>query len=240
MKTSLTQNLIKSVGIVLALTTVAAVGNAQTTSTVAKQPIATGFSATTTKTGSVRVVDNQGTVKYLQVQNGITSITNNDPTSGVIVTTYQLGGTFTSDTKLDFAGKAFSFDNVTAVPTTESAATTNSTTTTDAKTGWGILVRDVATGNVQQLLATDLVSAGKKEIVLTAADIDATTGYTYSDVALPSKIEKVQISRNGIQLASAYYTLIANVSVAVNAAGGTDPNDYTLTAGDRIIIQWIK
>jgi hypothetical protein len=240
MKTSLTQNLMKSVGIILAFTTVAAVGNAQTTSTVDKQPIATGFSATTTKTGSVRVVDNQGTVKYLQVQNGITSITNNDPTSGAVVTTYQLGGTFTSDTKLDFAGKAFSFDNITAVPAATSAATTNSTAVTDVKTGWAILVRDVATGNVQQLLATDLVSAGKKEIVLEVSDINASTGYTYSDVALPSKIEKVQVSRNGIQLASTYYTLTANASVAVKPTGGADPNDYTLTAGDRIIIQWIR
>lgn len=237
---NLTRNLMKSVGIILAFTAVAAVGNAQTTSTVAKQTIASGFSGTTTKTGSVRVVDNQGTIKYLQVQNGITSITNNDPTSGAIVTTYQLGGTFTSDTKLDFAGKAFSFDNITAVPAGTSAATTNSTATIDAKTGWAILVRDVATGNVQQLLATDLVSAGKKETVLASADIDATTGYTYSDVALPSKVEKVQVSRNGIQLAAAYYTFTANASVAVSINGGTDPNDYTLTVGDRIIIQWIR
>ena len=50
-----------------------------------------GTPGATVQGGAIRVIDNKGTKKYLQVQNGITQVTNTQPDGGVI-TTWQLGG----------------------------------------------------------------------------------------------------------------------------------------------------
>jgi hypothetical protein len=49
-----------------------------------------------------KVVDNKGTIKYFQSNNGITQITNT--TADKTTTTWQLGGTLTEDTFIDATG----------------------------------------------------------------------------------------------------------------------------------------
>ena len=70
-----------------------------------------GAPGATVQGGAIRVIDNKGTKKYLQVQNGLTQVTNTAPAGG-IVTTWQLGGQLVDDTDIDFNAKALSFDNV--------------------------------------------------------------------------------------------------------------------------------
>ena len=65
--------------------------NAQSTSDVSKTAAA------------VKVVDNKGTIKYFQSNNGITQIVNT--TANQTTTTWQLGGTLTDDTILMLAVK---------------------------------------------------------------------------------------------------------------------------------------
>jgi hypothetical protein len=52
--------------------------------------------------GTVRVIDNKGTIKYLQAANGITTLTNSS--TDVTTTTWQLGGTLTVNTYIDVDG----------------------------------------------------------------------------------------------------------------------------------------
>lgn len=48
----------------------------------------------------VKVIDNKGTVKYLQSNNGITTITSTVP-GNQTTTTFQLGGTLDTNTYID-------------------------------------------------------------------------------------------------------------------------------------------
>ena len=79
------------------------------------QTIPTTDSATTRQYAngpSIKVIDNKGTVKYLQSNNGITSITST--ISGQqTVTTFQLGGSLDDSTYIDLAGNKFGLKNLT-------------------------------------------------------------------------------------------------------------------------------
>lgn len=96
------------------LTLFAAMGiNAQTTTgDIAKQ-------LSGTASGSVKLVDNKGTIKYLQAANGMTTLTNttNDRTT----TTWQLGGTLTADTYIDVNESVFALDGIELIDTETSA-----------------------------------------------------------------------------------------------------------------------
>ena len=77
----------------------ASIGFAQTTT----GNITVGANAGLGTSGTtVKVIDNKGTVKYLQSNNGITTFTNTAPNGGV-VTTWQLGGTLATATDIDLA-----------------------------------------------------------------------------------------------------------------------------------------
>jgi hypothetical protein len=272
MKMKMTKHWMKVTGIGLALTGIAFVANAQTTSTTlipkqdaaklgtatktldatapasdisAPTPAATLASSNTQGGGAVRVVDSKGTTKYLQVVNGLTQVTNQDPTNGGIVTTWQLGGQFINDTKLDFNGSSLIFDNVQRVDATDLIAGAASLTTKahfGSTTGWTVLVRDEATGAVKKLLASDLVRAGHASIQLDATT--ATANYTYTDATFPSDVYKVSVYRNGAKLLATTDYSVATASgvstLTINRASGIDPEDYTFIAGDRIEIQWVK
>lgn len=124
---------------------------------------------------SVRLVDNKGTIKYLQTNNGITSITSTTAAS-TTTTTWQLGGSLTAETYIDVDGKAFALDGIkliapnaadliitdvdprTGITFVDAAAVTsynaakvassNATNQSDHGTGigWTVLIRDEATG----------------------------------------------------------------------------------------------
>lgn len=130
MKTNLSKNWMKVAGLTLALTSFALVANAQTAT-------GTDVLKTAGKTNSgtakpVRVIDNKGTIKYLQVNNGLTQVVNT--TNEVTTTTWQLGGTLTDNTYIDVDGKVFALDGIALESGTASA---DASTESDHGTGTG-------------------------------------------------------------------------------------------------------
>lgn len=188
----------------------------------------------------VRVIDNKGTIKYFQSNNGITTITSTTAGSAT-TTTWQLGGTLTDDTYIDVAGKAFALDGIALIdPATESAST-DATSLSSHGTGSGftLLVRDEATGETKKMLLSDLVKGGNNNQAAVIA-----TDATYTDATIPNDISKIWVYRNGAKLlAGVDYTIagvVGAVTVTIKNANGTAPEDYAFNTGDRIEVQWIQ
>lgn len=183
--------------------------------------------------GSVRVIDNKGTIKYLQSKNGITMLSNT--TADVTTTTWQLGGTLTDDTFIDANGNVFGLDGIELV-TTE-LPSTDATTESDHGTGTGytILVRDEATGATKKLLASDLLQSGQESFTAAAAQVS----YPLTGSPILPAFSQVWVYRNGAKL-------ISNVDYTVSASTVTlvpntvVPNDWTVYAGDIIEVQYVK
>lgn len=176
-------------------------------------------------TGSVKVVDSKGTIKYLQVQNGITMVTNTDPTKGLTTTTWQLGGTLTDDTYIDNNKHSFALDglelvtNLTASPasvnakskTVHKTGTAGTDETVSAESGWTVLIRDEESGEIKKIQLGDLLNvvAGHKVITVgTGKPIVAGSGAQSIDVGFSSTtskldVQKVTVFRNGIKLLGA-------------------------------------
>tara|TARA_B110000238_G_scaffold137445_1_gene148128 strand:- start:36 stop:803 length:768 start_codon:yes stop_codon:yes gene_type:complete len=161
----------------------ASIGFAQTTT----GDITVGTNAGLGTSGTtVKVIDNKGTIKYLQSNNGITTFTNTTPSGGV-VTTWQLGGTLTTDTNITTGAQEFKISLATPeivvtggpnTPATQgtfiidgvetvtggAALTTVDGQIADASTtGYTFLVRDEATGKTKKLLASDLITGIRLE-----------------------------------------------------------------------------
>lgn len=197
--------------------------------------------------GSVKVIDNKGTVKYLQSQNGVTMFTNTLPSGGV-VTTWQLGGTLTNNTYIDVDGKVFALDGISLVNPTTLPASTDATDQSDhgTGTGWTILVRNEATGAISKLKASDLVNSGHQVYDITAAGTAvagtnvayATNVYTFTitGIALP-EFKNVYVYRNGAKL-------IAGVDYELTAGGTTftitTTSELPVYTGDKIEIHYVK
>jgi hypothetical protein len=214
-------------------------GNAQqTTGDVAQQ---TGVDyGTTTTGGSIRVIDNKGTIKYLQVQNGLTQLTNT--TAGITTTTWQLGGTLTDNTIIDLDGNEFTLDGIAValenIATTTVAAATATTAVSGTETGYTILVRNEATGNIEKLLATSLVESGNVE---STAGADTLTGtFDIAVAGMPVSPSVVWVYRNGAKLLASEYdaTVAGTVTVTVNPGTGA-PNWVSFT-GDVYEVYWVK
>jgi hypothetical protein len=194
---------------------------------------------------SVKVIDNKGTIKYLQTNNGITTITSTTAANKT-VTTWQLGGTLTDSTYIDVSNRIFALDGIKLLsPTlTAGAATTASIASTATSlsssggtgTGWTVLIRDEATGETKKLLATDLVTAGRVEFPI-AADGDVVV--TATGLANGTSINKISVYRNGAKLrAGVDYTLTNDDEVTLDISA-VAPNEWTTYAGDIIEVQWI-
>ncbi|AWK06523.1 hypothetical protein HYN56_20760 [Flavobacterium crocinum] len=192
--------------------------------------------------GSVRVIDNKGTIKFLQVKNGITQITNSAPDGG-ITTTWQLGGTLTDDTYIDATNKVFALDGIKLVPNTLLPSTNaadgskHGTAAVPATTsGYTFLVRDEATGETLKMAPSQLViSGGDTPPVNNPGD-----PITITDPTLPTKITKVWVYRNGAKLlGDVDYTLAAG-TLTINGSNLNEPNDYTLLPNDKIEVQWVN
>lgn len=235
MKTKITKtNFLKFASFAIIMFGVTAANAQQTTGDVAK---ATSIvPGTTTTGGSIRVVDNKGTVKYLQSKNGITMLSNT--TADVTTTTWQLGGVLTNNTYIDATGAAFALDGIEfATATTSSTnATDKSVHTTATGTGWTLLVRDEATGATKKLLAKDLLQAGQE--VFTVAAIPLLT-YSLTGAPVLPTVEKVSVYRNGAKLlAGVDYTVAASTVTLVPSA--IAPNDWAVYAGDKIEVHFVK
>lgn len=193
-----------------------------------------------TADGSVKVIDNKGTIKYLQSSNGVTMFTDTAPDGGVI-TTWQLGGTLTDDTYIDATGAAFAIDGIkliTAADLAAATATDGSTHLTSTDTGYTLLVRDEATGETKKMLASDLVSGIRVEYAQAA---NATADVAIAVVGLPvltagSTFAKLFVYRNGAKLRSGTDFVATADTVTITY----DAVDMPMYAGDIIEIQYIK
>lgn len=195
--------------------------------------------------GFVKVIDNKGTVKYLQSQNGITMFTNLTPTNAV-VTTFQLGGTLTDDTWINSTNKIFALDGIKLV-TGDAAVNpvTGEVHTGTPDLGWTLLVRDETTGEIMKMAATELIQSGHSIYV---ADADQVL-YPLSGV-LAGIFKNVYVYRNGAKLlAGLDYTITAGVitlNIATAGTGYTTPaapgayEPFPIYAGDRIEIHYVK
>jgi hypothetical protein len=237
MKTQLQKQWTKIACVTFAIFSMVTVANAQTiTGDITKNP-------TGALNGFVRVVDNKGTVKYLQAKNGITTLTNT--TADVTTTTWQLGGTLTDNTYIDVDGKVFGFDGIDLVNPAVLAASADATTGSDhgTGTGWTLLVRDEATGAIKKLKAIDMITSGQTVFTATAAQTAfvvtaGTPAMAGSQIPLPV-FSKVWVYRNGAKLvAGVDYTVATNtVTLVPNAIA---PNDWAVLAGDVIEVQYFK
>jgi hypothetical protein len=211
---------------------------------------------TTTTGKSVRVVDNKGTVKYLQVQNGITMLTNT--TTGITTTTWQLGGTLTDNTYIDINNNVFALDGLKLE--SAGAAATNATASDKSShggtgTGWTVLIRDESTGELKKILLSDLINVTGGHTVITvaaAAAIKPLSTPQTVDFGATGKLnsEKISVYRNGIKLVAAANTdlaVVAGRDYALDNTGATskmlfDPatsaNDWQFYDGDIVEIGW--
>lgn len=180
----------------------------------------------TGKDKTVRVIDNKGTIKYLQVQNGITTLTNEN--NGKTTTTWQLGGTLATNTTITFGtgtttptftldGEKFMLENIGEVTTDTTDAAGQAATQTSQQsgthTGYTFLVRDEFTGQVKKMKASDILKVTSEHHDITvgaAAGSTATTvlqdntqgvalAFKYDNLFMAS-YSKVQVFRNGAKL----------------------------------------
>lgn len=188
---------------------------------------------------SVKLIDNKGTIKYLQTNNGITSITSTTAGSAT-TTTWQLGGTLTDDTFIDVDGSVFGLDKIDLVDTSTSSASTDATTQSvhGTGTGWTLLVRDESTGAIKKLKATDLIVSGSADY--TAVMADETAGLKAVTVTgIPTAASdraKIWVYRNGVKLIyGTDFAVTADTITVTEVASSWD-----LYTGDIFEIQWIK
>lgn len=219
---------------VAALTAVFAVAgmfaNAQTTS-----PGSANVTQANADGPVIKVIDNKGTVKYLQSNNGITTITSTT-TDNATTTTWQLGGTLTDDTYINVSSKVFGLDSLqleTGLPS--AIGDTSQTHSGGTGTGWTLLVRDESTGATKKMLASNLIQAGQSLFV---ANIDGLVTYTLTVGLVLPTFEKVYVYRNGAKLiANVDYTISGNV-VTLHPSNANE--NFTIYKNDRIEVHYIK
>lgn len=201
----------------------------------------------TKDTKAVRVIDNKGTIKYLQSNNGITSITNT--TANVTTTTWQLGGTLVDNTYIDADGKVFALDglelvtNIAKASTNVDADLNNSDHDDDAgagSTGFTVLIRDEDSGTFQKIRVSDLLQVqSSQSLFLGVTDITVDTAKTIT--GLPADHSKVNVYRNGAKLiANLDYTVAVDALTLVDKSTATDPSNWTLYTGDSVEVHWFK
>lgn len=174
-------------------------------------------------TNTVKVIDNKGTIKYFQSNNGITQITNT--TADKTTTTWQLGGTLTADTYIDATGKIFGLKGLAMTALTPSADGTAA--------GYTLLVSDASTGKVERVLATSLIQGGVTEKIVIA---DASADYSIAAIdldGLSTVKNKISVYRNGIKLRQSDFGLAVGI-ITIKVA--TVP----LYIDDVLEVQWVK
>lgn len=206
---------LKAAGIVAILVLMSNQASAQT---------ATGTDVAKVSSTAVKVIDNKGTIKYFQSNNGITQIVNT--TNDLTTTTWQLGGTLTDDTYIDVAGNEFGLkglDITSAVASLDGAAG-----------GYTLLVNNDATGKVERILVSSLIQGGVAEDVLLADQTAAYVIAASSLAGLVTETNKISIFRNGIKLRQSDWTLASGAITIAHTA------DLPLYTADVLEVQWIK
>jgi hypothetical protein len=217
--------------------------NAQTTDA------SIGVKRTDAAGASIKLIDNKGTIKYMQSNNGITTITST-ATGNTTTTTWQLGGTLVDATTItaganDFTidGSKFALENI-AMNTATSAAETSSAESDVSATGFTILIRNETTGNIEKLLATEIVSGIRVEH--NQGTDNSTSGDATANIPIPVPglpalsagitSAKLFVFRNGIKLryATDFSVQTGQVTIIYDAV------DMPMYDGDLIDIQYIK
>ena len=208
------------------------VGNSafsQITNTSVKDTEVDYSSATAVQSGSIKLIDNQGTIKYLQVKNGITSLTNASASAGnETVTTLSLGGVLSTDTFIDASGVVFGLKG--SDQETGNAATSSTLNTS----GYTLVVFDEATGEIKKLLVSALDIVGASDTFVVAAT--PLTTYTVAVTGLSLTAGKTFVFRNGVKLT-------ANGSPPDYTTSGstvTIDTSIPLFSGDIIEVQYIN
>lgn len=212
------------------------ISQAQNTTTQIARQISTLESSATATNTSVKLIDNKGTIKYLQVSNGITAFT--DLVNDKQTTTWQLGGSLTDNTYIDVDGNVFALDGIELVNIATSLASTDTTSLSDhgTGTGWTLLVRDEATGNIKKLKATDLIQAGSGSITALAADqANGFIDIVATGIPTTNNIGKIWVYRNGAKLNGADYTITDDKVTVTQVAGS-----WELFTDDYLEVQWVK
>ena len=214
--------------LVLFMASFSALQAQNTTVEIAKKTEVTYPGSALTTDGSIKLIDNKGTIKYLQTSNGLTTLTNTGGTN-VTTTTLQLGGTLSYDTYIDVDDKVFALDGI---ELESGEASTDATTKSDHGTGTGytFLVRDEATGAIKKLLLNDL---GVKGGISSSIATEGQTEYTITG-ADELTLFKTYVYRNGIKLiAGTDYTVATNV-VTLTQTG------YQVLADDVIEVHFLN
>ena len=188
--------------------------------------------------GPVRVVDNKGTVKYLQTKNGITTLTNT--TANVTTTTWQLGGTLTDNTYIDATGRVFALDGIAVTAAAPAAAGGVALTHGGAGTGYTFLVHNEATGATEKLVFSNLIVGGHDvfTVVNAATLLYSCTGVTAG--TFPTASYKVDVYRNGAKLIPTTdysFDVDGKITLIPSAAAN---QDWALSIGDVIEVSWNK
>jgi len=172
--------------------------------------------------GYVKVIDNKGTVKYIQTVNGLTTFTNENPTNGAIVTTFQLGGTLTDDTYIDATGQEFGIYGLDQLDSTGAV-------------GYQLVIVDPTDGKLKRLPFESFIRSGMSKFTVSATPFPVTQyQYTISPAVTLPVFSQVYVYRNGAKL-------IANEDYKLFGTGGFEiQNTVTLYPEDVIEIHYIK
>ena len=218
--------------LILALLVSVGIQAQNTTAAITKQADIDYAAGAITTNGSIKLIDNKGTIKYIQATNGITTLTN---TSGadLTTTTFQLGGTLTDDTYIDVNGKVFGLNGIAMIDTTAENASTDATSlSTNAGTGYTLLTRDESTGVIKKLKLGDLGVVGSQEVFTATA---GQTNYTLNGDPKLS-LFKTYVYRNGAKLvAGTDYKLSTTTDGLVELQ-----NTFPVFAGDVIEVHYLN
>ena len=208
------------------------VGNSafsQITNTSVKDTEVDYSSAPAVQSGSIKLIDNQGTIKYLQVKNGITSLTNASASAGnETVTTLSLGGVLSTDTFIDASGVVFGLKG--SDQETGNAATSSTLNTS----GYTLAVFDEATGEIKKLLVSALDVVGASDRFVVAAT--PSTTYTVAIAGLSLTPGKTFVFRNGVKLTASGTT----PDYTTSGSTVTIDTSIPLFSGDIIEVQYIN
>ncbi|MCD8402601.1 hypothetical protein [Tenacibaculum finnmarkense] len=155
---------------------------------------------------AVKSVDNKGTIKNVQVLNGLTQSTNANN-----VTTFQLGGDLVAPTTVTAgATNYFAVKGITGVSAADMIGADQNLKPADAFDGTGLtlMVRDETTGEIKKLLAAD-VAAYLETLAKNVYAKDELTAAPAGDytIAVPNlpipvllKPARLFVYRNGVKL----------------------------------------
>ena len=201
----------------------------QITNTSVKDTDINYSSTTAVQSGSIKLIDNQGTIKYLQVKNGITSLTNASASAGnETVTTLSLGGVLSTDTFIDASGVVFGLKG--SDQETGNAATSSTLNTS----GYTLAVFDEATGEIKKLLVSALDVVGASDRFVVAAT--PSTTYTVAIAGLSLTPGKTFVFRNGVKLTASGTT----PDYTTSGSTVTIDTSIPLFSGDIIEVQYIN